>query len=40
MYIEGLAGVGKNAMFQSYAGISATRMNARVMSYFFGITSN
>ena len=26
-----------NETFQSYAGISATRMNARFMSYFFGL---
>jgi uridylate kinase len=34
-YINALREVGMNEDFQSYAGISATRMNARFMSYFF-----
>ena len=36
MYINGLRGDGKNIKFQSFAGISVTRTNARFMSYFFG----
>ncbi|HTZ41660.1 MAG TPA: UMP kinase [Candidatus Omnitrophota bacterium] len=35
-YINALKGIGMNDSFQSFAGISATRMNARFMSYFFG----
>lgn len=34
-YISALKEVGMNSLFQSYAGISATRTNARFMSYFF-----
>ena len=34
-YISALKKVGMNTLFQSYAGISATRTNARFMSYFF-----
>lgn len=34
-YIYGLKKIGINETLQSYAGISATRMNARFMSYFF-----
>ncbi len=34
-YISALKEVGMNETFQSFAGISATRMNARFMSYFF-----
>lgn len=34
-YINALKETGMNENFQSYAGISATRMNARFMSYFF-----
>ena len=34
-YISALREVGMNETFQSFAGISATRMNARFMSYFF-----
>jgi uridylate kinase len=34
-YIYALRKVGLNHMFQGFAGISATRMNARFMSYFF-----
>ena len=34
-YISALSEVGMNDLFQSFAGISATRMNARFMSYFF-----
>lgn len=34
-YISALKKVGMNSLFQSYAGISATRTNARFMSYFF-----
>ena len=36
-YIQGLKKVGINERFQSYAGIGATRMNARFMNYFFNI---
>lgn len=36
-YIKALKLSGKNENFQSFAGISATRTNARFMSYFFGI---
>ncbi len=34
-YIHALREVGMNETFQSFAGISATRMNARFLSYFF-----
>ncbi len=34
-YISSLKKTGMNSLFQSYAGISATRTNARFMSYFF-----
>jgi len=34
-YITALQEIGMNENFQSYAGISATRTNARFMSYFF-----
>ena len=34
-YINALREIGMNETFQSFAGISATRMNARFMSYFF-----
>jgi uridylate kinase len=34
-YISALREIGMNENFQSYAGISATRMNARFISYFF-----
>ena len=34
-YISALRNIGMNETFQSFAGISATRMNARFMSYFF-----
>ena len=34
-YINALRNSGMNSNFQSFAGISATRMNARFMSYFF-----
>lgn len=34
-YISALQEIGMNENFQSFAGISATRMNARFMSYFF-----
>lgn len=34
-YIYALRETGMNEIFQSFAGISATRMNARFMSYFF-----
>jgi uridylate kinase len=36
-YITALRKAGLNEEFQSFAGISATRMNARFMNYFFGI---
>lgn len=35
-YISALREIKCNELKQSYAGISATRMNARFMSYFFG----
>ena len=35
-YINALKKTGAGENFQSFAGISATRMNARFMSYFFG----
>jgi uridylate kinase len=34
-YISALRGVGMNEKLQSFSGISATRMNARFMGYFF-----
>ena len=34
-YIHALKDSGLNEMFQSFSGISATRMNARFMNYFF-----
>ena len=34
-YISALKKIKMNSTFQSFAGISATRMNARFMSYFF-----
>jgi uridylate kinase len=34
-YIYAIKEIGLNTDFQSFAGISATRMNARFMSYFF-----
>ncbi|MGA2130505.1 MAG: UMP kinase [Candidatus Pacearchaeota archaeon] len=36
-YINALKKEGLNEKFQSFSGISATRMNARFMNYFFGI---
>ncbi len=36
-YIGALKVSGKNENFQSFAGIAATRTNARFMNYFFGI---
>ena len=36
-YINALKGIGINEKLQSLAGISATRTNARFMSYFFNI---
>ena len=36
-YISALKKAGLNEEFQSFSGISATRMNARFMNYFFGI---
>ena len=36
-YISALESAGLNEEFQSFSGISATRMNARFMSYVFGI---
>lgn len=36
-YINALKKLGVNEKFQSFSGISATRMNARFMSYFFNI---
>lgn len=36
-YISALRKAGLNEEFQSFSGISATRMNARFMSYLFGI---
>lgn len=36
-YIAGLKGVNANVTLQSFAGIGATRMNARFMNYFFNI---
>ena len=37
-YISALRNAGINETLQSYAGISATRMNARFMNYLFGIS--
>ena len=39
-YIGGLKAAGKSQMFQSMAGISTTRMNARFMTYLFGKDAN
>ena len=36
-YISALKATGANERFQSYSGISATRMNARFMNYLFGV---
>jgi len=36
-YISALKEIGFDEDFQNFSGISATRMNARFMSYFFGI---
>lgn len=36
-YISALEKIGRNKKFRSLAGISATRMNARFMNYFFHI---
>ncbi len=36
-YISALKDLGINEKFQSFSGISATRMNARFMNYLFGI---
>ena len=36
-YISALRKIGLNEKFQSFSGISATRMNARFMNYFFEI---
>jgi len=36
-YISSLREIGINEKFQSFSGISATRMNARFMNYFFNI---
>ena len=36
-YISALRKIGLNQKFQSLSGISATRMNARFMNYFFGM---
>ncbi len=36
-YISAIQKAGQNVKFQSLAGISATRTNARFMNYFFGI---
>ena len=38
-YIAALRKAGINEKFQSFSGISATRMNARFMNYLFGISS-
>jgi len=37
MYIEGLQKIKRKIVFQNFAGISATRTNARFMNYFFEI---
>lgn len=39
-YIQGLKEAGKNEYFQSMAGISVTRLNARFMTYLFGKDAN
>src|SRR3989338_869593 len=39
-YISALKDIGVNETLQSYAGISATRTNARFMSYFFNQNPN
>lgn len=39
-YINGLRDSGLNEKFQSMAGISTTRLNARFMTYFFGKDAN
>ena len=39
-YINGLRTAGKSPLFQSMAGISTTRMNARFMTYLFGKDAN
>ncbi|MCL5730337.1 MAG: UMP kinase [Candidatus Pacearchaeota archaeon] len=36
-YISAIEGLGLNEKFQDFAGISATRMNARFISYLFGV---
>ncbi len=36
-YINALKDLGINEKFQSFSGISATRMNARFMNYIFGV---
>ena len=36
-YIQALQSIGKSEKFQNFSGISATRMNARFINYFFGI---
>jgi uridylate kinase len=36
-YIHGLKEIGKSNYLQSLAGIAVTRLNARFMSYFFGL---
>ena len=36
-YINAIKQAGLNEKFQSFAGISTTRTNARFMNYFFGI---
>jgi len=38
-YISALEKSGANELLQNFSGISATRMNARFMSYFFGLDS-
>lgn len=39
-YIKALRKAGKNNYFQSLAGISVTRLNARFLTYFFGKDAN
>jgi len=39
-YISALKSINLNEKIQSLSGISATRMNARFMSYFFNVNSN
>jgi len=36
-YISALRNIGASNLFQSFSGISATRMNARFMDYFFNL---